>query len=106
MRNTDIVIANQGIRPLGSADERSVGKARMYIQSNYIKKELANEFDTNLKVMAVHREIPKIPLMGSDDFIKRVKDKVDYITSSERIEKIHNHVFEMEYVDALKEIFK
>lgn len=106
MRRTDIVISNEGIRPAGSPNERATSTTRMYIQSNYIKRELAEEFTNQEKLNEARKTLKKVPLLGCRDFVEKLKDKVDNINSPERIDRIHNHVYEMEYMDALKQIFK
>lgn len=106
MTNTQIAINNQGIRPIGDVSEESFGKARAYIQSCYIKKELINEFNSLSKLDGLNKASTNRKFFSVNSFSEMVSDRVDRIRSPQRIELIHNLVSEMEYVKAIREIFK
>jgi len=106
MRNTDIVIANNGIRPMGDVSENAVNKARAYIQSNYIKRELKEHYNTDLRVAELQKAVPHKKFLGSEDFCNFVSDRIDNIRSVSRIAKINSYVEEMEYVKAIREILR
>ncbi len=106
MRRTDNVIVEQGLRAAGSTSKENEDKARAYIQSNYIKRELKEHYSTLDKVMELQKAIPSRQFLGVDDLANMVSDRVDRIRSPKRIETINNLVAEMEYVKAIREIFR
>lgn len=106
MRNTDIVIMNQGIRPLGNLDDSSYNTTRVYIQCNYIKKELKSHYNSNESIEELKGIIRSKRALNVTDVQQKITDKVDYLTSAERVAEIHHLVEEMEYLEAVKKIFK
>ena len=106
MTNTEIVISNNGIRPIGDVSEEAQGKARAYIQSGYIKRELVSEFSNEVKIIKLNKKMTNRKFTSVTNFKEMLEDRVDRIRSPQRINLINQHVEDMEYVKAIREIFK
>ena len=106
MTGTQNVIISQGIRPAGEVDDKAVQKAKMYIQSNYIKRELKEEYSNDARVMELQKTIPSRTFLGTTELHEMLSDRIDRIRSAQRIEKINTLVEEMEYVKAIREIVR
>ena len=97
---------NQGIHPLGNPDDSTHNTTRVYIQCNYIKKKLKAHYNSNESIDELNGIIRSKRALTVTDVQQKITDKVDYLTNAERVGEIHHLVEDMEYLEAVKKIFK
>lgn len=101
MRRTDNVIYEQNIRAAWAASDESVNRAKMYIDSVWVKRLMLRDFDTISKVQVMDSSIRTY-----DIFKEKLVDAIDAMRSHTKIKEVLNLLDEGESEEAFRKLFK
>jgi len=101
MTGTNYRISTEGIRPLKRTTDKTVTTTQMYIQCNYIKKELIEHFSEHLNVAVWYQK----SIIDKESVKAYIIDKVDKLKTHDKVLVIYNLIYnDMDYKQAMDKL--
>lgn len=105
---TDYILREGAIRAdIGYVDDKNKESCSNYVKCCQIEKKISDYYKKPSRFLELtKKEVKRKGCKTYDGFIGALKSRLDRISSTKRIEKIHDLVFNQEYTLAIREIFR